>query len=114
MRGLRHHVRTLGVDRAREGFKRGQGRVVPVLDPVPVEDGARRVDARAPEALDEPGAAPRLLGVVADVALGDVAVLAEPGRVRRAHDPVPERHVAEPERREEVLEGHRMALRWPT
>ena len=103
---LRHDVGALGVDRARERLERRERRVVPVLDPVPVHHGARRVDARAPEALDEAGAASRLLRVVADVALGDVAVLAEPGRVRRAHDPVPERDVPEPEGCEEMLEGH--------
>ena len=105
VRDLRHHVGAFAVDRARERLEHREGRVIPVLDAVPVEDGARWMHARAPEALDQPRAAPGLLLVVPDVAFGDVAVLPEPRRVRGADDPVPERDVAQPEGREQMPEG---------
>src|SRR5467141_1995411 len=88
----------------------GDDAVVPVVDLAPVVD-RRRMDARGAEHHDDATAALRLLLVVADVALGDAALLAEGGAVRRGDDAVLGGGVAERDRAEQP--GKRGAHRPP-
>jgi len=104
VRDLRQAERAVTVDRVAHLAELRDDAVVPVVDLAPVVD-RRRVDARGAEHHHHAAAALRLLLVVADVALGDVALLAEGGAVRRGDDAVLGRGVAEADRAEQPREG---------
>ena len=107
VRDLREAERAVAVDRLAHPLELGDDAVVPVVHLAPVVDRGG-VDAGRAEHHHDAAAALGLLLVVADVAVGDPALLAERRAVGRGHDAVlrlaaPDLHRAE---QPSELRGH--------